>query len=133
MNNKSIDNSFQGLSPEPQRRDPRDSLFLLARLKAEGAPGEAATVRVRNVSSGGLMAEASDDYRPGGRVEVTLDGIGLVKGTIAWAEAGRVGVAFDHPVDKSLARKGGAKKTAEEPVFRPLVSGDHRRPPLKPR
>lgn len=132
MEDSSIGNKLQGGTPEPQRRDERDSLFLLARIKHEDGDGDSSTVRVRNVSSGGLMADASDDYRPGARVEVTLDGIGVVAGTIAWAEAGRVGVAFDHPVDKALARKGPAKKNADEDLFRPLAN-DYRRPPLKPR
>src|ERR1700761_9356322 len=90
---------------ESQRRDERDSLFVLAQLKHEDARGEGEVVRVRNVSSGGLMADAPDDFRQGARVEVTLEGVGTVLGVVAWAEAGRIGVAFDHPIDKSRARK----------------------------
>lgn len=117
---------------EPQRRDVRDSLFLLAQLKHEGATGDGQTVRVRNVSSGGLMAQAPEDFRQGVRVEVTLDGIGAVSGTVAWAEAGRIGIAFDHPVDKALARKPRAASTGTEPLFRPTAV-DFRRPGLRPR
>jgi PilZ domain. len=117
---------------EPQRRDVRDSLFLLAQLKHEGATGGGETVRVRNVSSGGLMAQAPEDFRQGMRVEVTLDGIGAVSGTVAWAEAGRIGIAFDHPVDKALARKPRAASTTAETLFRPTAI-DFRRPGLRPR
>lgn len=113
---------------ESQRRDQRDSLFVLARIKFEGDGGEGAAVRVRNVSSGGLMAEVADDYRPGLRVEITLEGIGEVAGSVAWAEAGRIGVAFDHPIDKSRARKVPAKR---DDLFRPTKQ-DYRRPGLKP-
>ncbi len=116
---------------EPQRRDARDSLFLLAQLKHERATGDGETVRVRNVSSGGLMAQAPEDFRQGMRVEVTLDGIGTVSGAVAWAEAGRIGIAFDHPVDKALARKPQAASTAET-LFRPPAI-DFRRPGLRPR
>jgi hypothetical protein len=119
-------------SGESQRRDQRDSLFVLARLRPEGETGESDTVRVRNVSSGGLMADASDQYRPGTRVEVELDGIGLMKGSVAWSEAGRIGIAFDHPVDKSRARKTKVKSAADETIFRPAVATE-RRPGLKPR
>jgi hypothetical protein len=115
--------------PESQRRDPRDSLFVLARIKVEGDAGEGTSVRVRNVSSGGLMADVPDDYRPGMRVEIALEGIGEVAGSVAWAEAGRIGVAFDHPVDKSRARKPKASKPDE--LFRPTAQ-DYRRPGLKP-
>jgi hypothetical protein len=116
---------------ESQRRDQRDSLFVMARIKPEGDAGEGVAVRVRNVSSGGLMADASDDFRPGMRLEIALDGIGEVAGSVAWAEAGRVGVAFDHPIDKARARK--FKSTAAKPddLFRP-GNQDFRRPGLKP-
>jgi hypothetical protein len=116
-------------SMESQRRDPRDSLFVLARIKIEGEPGEGTSVRIRNVSSGGLMADVSDDYRPGMRVELVLEGIGEMAGSVAWSEAGRIGVAFDHPIDKTRARKPKADKKDE--LFRPGAT-DHRRPGLKP-
>lgn len=115
---------------DSQRRDPRDSLFVLARIKPEGQAGEGAAVRVRNVSSGGLMADASaDDYRPGMRIEVALENVGEVAGSVAWAEAGRIGVAFDHPIDKARARKTKSDKPDE--LFRP-VTQKYRRPGLKP-
>jgi hypothetical protein len=116
---------------ESQRRDERDSLFLLARLKHEGQAGDGETVRVRNVSSGGLMAEAPEDYRQAMRVEVMLDSIGTIRGSVAWAEAGRIGVAFDHPIDKARARKPRPAK-AEDELFRPTAI-DYRRPGLKAR
>jgi hypothetical protein len=71
----------------------------------------------------------SDDYRPGMRVDIALEGIGEVAGSVAWAEAGRIGVAFDHPVDKSRARKSKTGKPDE--LFRPTAQ-DYRRPGLKP-
>ena len=114
---------------DSQRRDQRDSLFVLARIKPEGQAGEGVAVRVRNVSSGGLMADASDDYRPGMRIEVSLENIGEVAGSVAWAEAGRIGVAFDHPIDKSRARKTAPGK--RDDLFRP-VAQKYRRPGLKP-
>ena len=116
---------------ESQRRDERDSLFLLAQLKHEGAAGDGETVRVRNVSTGGLMAQAPADFRPGMRVEVMLEGIGAVSGSVAWAESGRIGVAFDHPVDKALARKPRSAQ-ADAELFRPTAL-DFRRPGLRPR
>ncbi|MBA2933277.1 PilZ domain-containing protein [Sphingomonas sp. CGMCC 1.13654] len=114
---------------ESQRRDQRDSLFVLARIKLEGQPGEGVSVRVRNVSSGGLMADAPDDYRPGMRIEVAIENVGEVAGSVAWAEAGRIGVAFDHPIDKARARKTKSGKPDE--LFRP-VTQKYRRPGLKP-
>lgn len=73
-------------------------------------------VRVRNLSSGGLMAEYAKPVAIGDRVMVKLRGVGDVEGRIAWTAEGRVGVAFDAEIDPKLARKpvgGGAKS----PVF----------------
>lgn len=126
---KSISSHVPDGGTESQRRDQRDSLFLLARIKPEGQADEGIAVRVRNVSSGGLMAEAPDDYRPGMRIEITLDNVGEMAGSVAWAEAGRIGVAFDHPIDKARARKTRSEKTDD--LFRPLAQ-NYRRPGLKP-
>ncbi len=113
---------------EHHRRDERDSLFMLARLRPSGASAFE-NVRVRNVSSGGLMAQVGAGYRPGMRVDVELEGLGAVSGSVAWAEAGRIGIAFDHPVDKARARKTVGGK--DEDLFR--HASDFKRPPLRPR
>lgn len=119
---------------ESQRRDARDSLLMLAQLQLGDGSGRIESVRVRNVSSGGLMAQASDEFRIGARVTVELDGIGPVGGSVAWAEAGRIGIAFDHPIDKTRARKPKPEKPVaeEEQLFRPTIT-NYKRPPIKPR
>ena len=119
---------------EAQRRGERDSLLVLARIRIDGAPGDGETVRVRNVSSGGLMAQSTAAYAIGASVVVELDGIGAVRGSVAWSEAGRIGIAFDHPVDKARARKPKTEKgTGPTAPVPPSFVGDYRRPPLKPR
>jgi hypothetical protein len=129
VENSPIGSAAQELSAEAQRRDERDSLMVLAHLRLEGAD-EPDTVRVRNVSSGGLMAQASDAYRPGARVAVEIENVGAVGGIVAWAEAGRIGIAFDHPIDKARARKPLVSK--DDPrIYRHVA--DPRRPALKPR
>jgi hypothetical protein len=126
-----IGNQAHDASPESLRRDERDSVLVLAQLRAEDGSLEATTVRVRNVSTGGLMAQASDDYRMGLRIEIDLEGIGTVKGVVAWAEAGRIGIAFDHPIDKTQARKPVTQK--DDNLMHPPKHADYRRPGLKPR
>lgn len=98
-----------------QRQEARDSLFLIAQFRLFGGRGEW-QVRVRNLSAGGLMAELPEPLEIGTAVEVEVRGIGWVLGRIAWAAAGRVGVAFEQQIDPKLARKpvGGGAKT---PVF----------------
>ena len=86
-----------------QRGDPRDSLFLVAKLSTDGLPPE--QVRVRNLSAGGLMAEYPAAIANGTKVEIELRGIGAINGRVAWATDGRIGVAFDHAIDPLRARK----------------------------
>lgn len=96
-----------------QRHESRDSLFLIANIRL-GFRGEPMQVRVRNLSAGGLMAEYPGLIDLGDPIEVEVRGIGWVKGRIAWIAEGRLGVAFDSPIDPMLARKpvgGGAKTT----------------------
>jgi hypothetical protein len=82
----------------------RDSLFLLASLTVEGMRNEL-SVRVRNLSAGGLMAELPEPVSPDSAVEVVLRGIGRVTGRVAWQTEGRAGIAFDRPIDPQRARK----------------------------
>lgn len=110
--------SSDGFSPmmaddaAAQRHEVRDSLLLVASFRAAGQP-TIEQVRVRNLSAGGLMAEVAEPIAAGTAVELELRGVGRVSGRVAWAAAGRVGVAFDQMIDPILARKpvGGGTKT----------------------
>lgn len=86
------------------RQEIRDSLFLAASLRV-GLAMDARQVRVRNLSAGGLMAEVASPIPPNTPVEIDVRGIGPVNGRIAWNAAGRVGIAFDSPIDPRAARK----------------------------
>jgi hypothetical protein len=89
--------------PSAQRGGSRDSLLLSAQLRlASAAP---VTVRVRNLSPGGLMAEFSGRVTLEQPVDIEVRGIGWIEGRIAWVAEGRVGIAFDTPIDPLLARK----------------------------
>jgi hypothetical protein len=93
------------------RAESRDSLFLMADLRIAGSP-TVQHVRVRNLSAGGLMAELPTGLAQGVEVEIDVRGVGWVNGHIAWAAAGRVGIAFASPIDPMMARKpvSGAPK-----------------------
>ena len=82
----------------------RDSFFLMAELREVGSPA-GRHVRVRNLSTGGLMAEYAELIALGTPVELNVRGIGWIKGSIAWVAAGRIGVSFDRKVDPKSARK----------------------------
>ena len=85
------------------RSEPRDSMFLMAQMRRPGGPE--VPIKVRNLSSGGMMAECPISFSRGEEVETELRGIGPVSGRVAWAAGGRLGVAFDQQIDPKLARK----------------------------
>lgn len=82
----------------------RESMFLGARFRVPPAPAPIEG-RVRNISAGGLMAELPRDLPTGTPVEVEVRGLGWIAGRVAWAAHGRLGIAFDEPVNPQLARK----------------------------
>lgn len=107
--------SFDEVGPDDgvsQRHEVRDSLFLTANFRVNGAR-DLQQVRVRNLSAGGLMAEVPEPIAQGTPVELELRGVGRVAGRVAWHAAGRIGIAFDRMIDPQLARKpvGGGTKT----------------------
>jgi len=113
-----------------ERGSARESMLLLSSLRAEAEPGAAPiSIRVRNLSAGGLMAECNRRFARGERVEVELRGIGLVGGAVAWSRDGRVGIAFDREIDPRDARRpvGGGGATTSWIV----VAQDGRRPGLR--
>lgn len=108
MNSQALDH--------PKRQLDRDSLFLKAELHIIGGD-DCGEVRIRNLSAGGLMAEAPVQAKRGDTVEIELRNIGRVTGYVAWVAQGRFGVAFDHPIDPKLARKPVGQKKNEVPRY----------------
>ena len=82
----------------------RDSLFMQAGLILPGQP-EPVIVRVRNLSAGGMLAEARVRIAQGAAVEVELRNVGPVQGRVIWAGEGKFGIAFDRPVDPQAVRR----------------------------
>ncbi|BBC71618.1 pilus assembly protein PilZ [Altererythrobacter sp. B11] len=96
----------------------RDSLFLLAQLRVDGQDG-LHRVKVRNLSSGGMMAEGDARVMRGSLVAVELRNIGWVEGTVAWKQDNRFGIAFVEEIDPKLARASAPAegKGYESPRF----------------
>ena len=82
----------------------RDSLFLMADLRLDGAAGEY-RIKVRNLSPGGMMGEGQPRMLPGARVAVNIRNIGWVEGSVAWVQDNRFGVAFRDEIDPKRARE----------------------------
>ena len=88
---------------ETQRRAPRDSVFLLAALRFENLEAEY-TVRVRNLSATGLMADGDISVSPGSIVTINLRNIGWVKGCVSWTKGKRFGVTLINEIDPRKVR-----------------------------
>jgi hypothetical protein len=100
----------------------RDSLFMLAELTFIGSD-EPVRVKVRNLSKGGMMAEADLDIERGARITVSLRNVGDVMGSVAWVQGQRFGVAFEKEIDPKLARAQIGGQSSDVPKYaRPAMS-----------
>lgn len=91
------------MTDNDNRQIERDSLFVMADLRVEGA-GEEWRVKVRNLSAGGMMAEGDVKVQPGAGVEVNIRNIGWIDGSVAWVQDNRFGIAFRDEIDPKVAR-----------------------------
>ncbi|PVE59950.1 PilZ domain-containing protein [Arthrobacter sp. TPD3018] len=91
----------------PPRQPPRESLLLTARLWLHGDHCDR-EVRMRNLSPGGVMVDCSAVREPGSLVRLEMPGLRTVAGKVAWCTAGRMGIAFESPIDPALVRIGAA-------------------------
>ena len=108
-NSTNVDDGANGDSSVKRDND-RDSLFVKANLKFQDG-GEEGHVIVRNLSEGGLMAEAAVQAPRGSRVEIELKNIGWIGGKVAWVAEKKLGIAFDHPIDPKVVRKPTSEKS----------------------
>jgi hypothetical protein len=84
--------------PRPSERRSEDRVAPMFRVaKLQGPSGEQ-LVRVRNVSAGGLMAEAGQKVSVGDVVSVELSSQ-KIPGSIVWIRDGTIGVKFDQNID----------------------------------
>lgn len=112
------------MSDNDHRQIERDSLFVMADLRVEGAEGEH-RVKIRNLSSGGAMAEGEVKVQPGAGIEVNIRNIGWVEGSVAWVQDNRFGIAFRDEIDPKVARasfSNGAASSRILPPVRPAPS-----------
>jgi hypothetical protein len=84
--------------PRPCERREDDRVAPLLRVaKLSGATGEQ-LIRIRNISAGGLMAEASQPLSVGEEVAVELSSE-RIPGTVVWTRDDTIGLKFDQTVD----------------------------------
>ena len=90
----------------------RDSLFLSADVTLAEGSGPV-RVKVRNLSDGGMMAEAAISVERGTRLTIDRRNIGPIKGSVAWTQDNRFGIVFDDEIDSKKVREpaSGGDKT----------------------
>jgi hypothetical protein len=100
-----VDQSLTDDEPghDNRRSEPRYSMVLMVGVRRPGGPD--ISVKVRNLSAGGMMAECPVGFARNESIEVDLRGIGRVAGMIVWSTGGRIGVSFAEPIDPRDARK----------------------------
>ncbi len=104
-----------------QRQIARDSLFVMAELRLDGTDGEH-RIKVRNLSSGGLMGEGNVRVSRGSVVWIQLRNIGWVEGSIAWVQDSRFGIAFREEIDPKIARAPLTSAESGANLMRPTPS-----------
>jgi len=120
------------IAADSKRRGSRSSLFLTANIVIEGLAAPV-TVRVRNLSEGGMMIDGHLKLVRGMPIIVDLRGIGMIEGRVAWTEAGRAGVAFAIQIDPKLARAPAPAGMAADVSIQKAPKIYDRRPGLRPR
>ena len=83
--------------------------------------------RVRNISAGGMKIDCPHGLPVETQVEVTLRGVGTVRGIVAWSSGHFVGIRFDTMIDPKLAMPQVFVRPPSDPVTRP----EFKRPGLK--
>ena len=98
-------NSGEAVVTAGTREQSRDSMMMSGTVRRAGSNAPAVAMRVRNISSGGMMGEAEITLSVGETVELSLKSIGQITGTVAWADDDRIGIAFAVPVDRLRVRR----------------------------
>ncbi|MBK8631451.1 MAG: PilZ domain-containing protein [Sphingomonadales bacterium] len=109
---------------EASRTQARESIFLSARVRFASLD-EIVTVRIRNISSGGMMVDCDQPVGPGETLEAEIKNIGRIRGRIAWRTDNRMGIAFNFPIDPKRARVK-AEPDNREPIYTNLDFGPRR-------
>lgn len=84
--------------PRPSERRSEERVAPMLRVAKLDGPNGEQLVRVRNVSAGGLMAEAGQAVSVGDVVSVELSSQ-KIPGSIVWIREGMIGVKFDQNID----------------------------------
>ena len=106
MASKSVIGPPAPASGSSRRRDPRSlTLLIVGRITGGNADG---LCRIRNISTGGLMAEVCASFAADEAVRIELRNGQVIAGQVRWTRDGALGVQFDTPVGFVVATLLGA-------------------------
>jgi hypothetical protein len=103
-------------------------MFCQSTIWIEAETAEA-KIRIRNLSSSGLMGETDYPLERGEMIIVEIRNIGERRGRIVWTEGRRFGVKFARPIDPRCARQPVGMKLLEMTLVPPVR--DHTRPAMR--
>jgi hypothetical protein len=119
--------AYPTYDPSQRQRELRRRLMLPARIRSDGAWSDA---RILNISSHGLMIQASRGTAPGSTVELTR-GAHVILAKVKWREGTRAGLQVHYrlPVEDILtvSQVPGLQLTATETLKRPVTAERHER------
>ena len=70
------------------------------------------SIRICNISAGGLMAVVPPHVTVGGYIEVVIRHVGKLFGHIVWARKDRIGIKFDQEIDPVALLADRAERAA---------------------
>ena len=106
----------------PERDGDRQSLFMHGELTLSYME-QPQTVRIRNLSKGGVMVETALPVTNGEAFTLVLPNVGPVRGRVAWVGGGRFGAAFDAPIEPNDVRR---KIVVKSPAYEGYVDLNRR-------
>lgn len=112
-------------TPE-KRHSFRDSLLMSARclIREQGVEGGVEiTVKLRNISAQGVMAEAQRAPAKDAQVSLELRNVGWVEGRVAWVQDNRFGILFAKEIDPNRVRQIPAEAQAAPVPMTPRPLG----------
>lgn len=101
---------------EPSRtmnvREPRHGLIWTGILYWSF---EAFTVRIRNISSEGVMLECEKEIAPGSQVRLNVAEAGTLAGEVRWSQGGQLGIRFEQRFDMRLLAQSRPTQSPSRP------------------
>ena len=70
------------------------------------------SIRICNISAGGLMAVVLPHVTVGGHIAIVIRHVGKLFGHIVWARKDRIGIKFDHEIDPVALLADRAERAA---------------------